>query len=94
VLKAPLFYVLLAVGTLGGTALTVTSINPISLLVLVAIVNGIAAAPFLIVVMIISRNRVLMGASRNRRLAATLGWGTVAPMTAAAIAMLALLIGQ
>ena len=61
--------------------------------VLVAIVNGIAAAPFLIVVMIISRNRELMGASRNRALAATLGWGTVALMAAAALAMLALLAG-
>ena len=91
--EAPLFYTLLAVGTLGGTALTLTSINPISLLVLVAIVNGIAAAPFLIVVMIISRNRELMGASRNRALAAILGWGTVALMTVAAIAMLALLVG-
>jgi Mn2+/Fe2+ NRAMP family transporter len=90
--KAPLFYALLAVGTLGGTALTLTSINPISLLVLVAIVNGIAAAPFLIVVMIISRNRALMGASRNRALAAILGWGTVALMTIAALAMLALLV--
>jgi Mn2+/Fe2+ NRAMP family transporter len=91
--KAPLFYVLLAAGTLGGTALTLTSINPISLLVLVAIVNGIAAAPFLIVLMIISRNRALMGASRNHGLAAVLGWGTVALMTVAAIAMLALLVG-
>jgi NRAMP (natural resistance-associated macrophage protein)-like metal ion transporter len=91
--EAPLFYILLAVGTLGGTALTLASINPISLLVLVAIVNGIAAAPFLIVVMIISRNRALMGASRNRALAAVLGWGTVALMTAAALAMLALLTG-
>jgi Mn2+/Fe2+ NRAMP family transporter len=61
--------------------------------VLVAIVNGIAAAPFLIVVMIISRNRELMGASRNRALAAILGWGTVALMTAAALAMLVLLVG-
>jgi Mn2+/Fe2+ NRAMP family transporter len=59
----------------------------------VAIVNGIAAAPFLIVVMIISRNRALMGASRNRALAEILGWGTVALMTAAALAMLALLSG-
>jgi NRAMP (natural resistance-associated macrophage protein)-like metal ion transporter len=91
--KAPLFYVLIAVGTVGGALLTLTSINPISLLVLVAIVNGIAAAPFLIVVMIISRNRALMGESRNRGLAAVLGWGTVALMTIAAIAMLALLVG-
>jgi Mn2+/Fe2+ NRAMP family transporter len=91
--NAPLFYSLLAVGTAGGTALTLTSINPISLLVLSAIINGIAAAPFLIVVMIISHNRQLMGASRNHLLATVLGWITVAMMTIAAIAMLVLLAG-
>jgi hypothetical protein len=42
--------------------------------VLVAIVNGIAAAPFLIVVMIISRNRPLMSENRNGNLAVVLGY--------------------
>jgi len=82
-----------ALGTAGGTALTLTSINPISLLVLSATINGIAAAPFLIVVMIISHNRQLMGTRRNHLLASVLGWITVAMMTIAAIAMLALLAG-
>ena len=91
--EAPLFYVLLGAGTVGGTALTVAPVNPISLLVPVAIVNGIAAAPFLIVVMIISRNRPLMGDNRNGSLAAILGWATVALMTAAAVAVLASLTG-
>lgn len=67
--------------------------QPITLLVLVAGLNGIAAAPFLIVVMSISGNRRLMGDSRNGGLAAVLGWFTVALMTAAAIAMLALPTG-
>jgi NRAMP (natural resistance-associated macrophage protein)-like metal ion transporter len=91
--KAPLFYVLLGAGTVGGTALTLAPVNPITLLVLVAIVNGIAAAPFLIVVMVISRNRPLMGENRNGDLAAILGWATVALMTAAAVAVLASLTG-
>lgn len=91
--KAPLFYALLAAGTLAGTALTFTSIDPIKLLVFVAIVNGIAAAPFLLVVMLISRNRQLMGKYRNRGLATILGWSTIALMAAAAIALLVLLTG-
>ena len=40
--------------------------------------------------MIISRNGALTGASRNRAPAAILGWGTVALMTVAALAMLVL----
>jgi Mn2+/Fe2+ NRAMP family transporter len=91
--KAPLFYILIAAGTLSGTAFTFTSVNPITLLGLVAGVNGIAAAPFLIVVMVISGSRRLMGDSRNGGLAAVLGWFTVVLMTAAAITMLALLTG-
>ena len=45
--RAPFFYGLLALGTVGGTALTVTSLNPIDLLVLAAVLTGVAAAPFL-----------------------------------------------
>jgi len=52
--KAPVFYGLVALGTLGGTVLSL-NVNPIHLLVLVAVINGVAAAPFLVVVMWVSR---------------------------------------
>ena len=35
------------------------------LLVLSAMINGIAAAPFLVVVMLVSNSRTLMGSYRN-----------------------------
>jgi NRAMP (natural resistance-associated macrophage protein)-like metal ion transporter len=78
--KAPAFYALLGVGIVGGTILSVVSTDPIGLLVLSAIVNGIAAGPFLIVMMLISRDRTLMGKHRNGKLAATLGWATTGIM--------------
>ena len=62
----------------GGTVLSVVESNPIGLLVLSAVVNRIAAGPFLVVVMLISRDRQLMGRYRNGKLAATLGWDTPA----------------
>lgn len=86
--QAPLFYGLVLAGTLGGTALTLTHVDPIRLLVLVALINGVAAAPFLILVMLIARRRDLMGKYRNGRLASTLGWTAVALMAAAAIAVI------
>jgi NRAMP (natural resistance-associated macrophage protein)-like metal ion transporter len=86
--QAPVFYVLVAAGTLGGAALSLIGVNPIALLVIAALVNGLAAGPFLIVVMLIAGNRELMGDYRNGRLASSLGWLTVAIMTAAAIALL------
>ena len=87
--QAPVFYLLIAAGTVGGTLLTLTAVNPISLLVLSATVNGIAAAPFLIVVMLVSADRPLMGEYRNGVLATVLGWSTVALMAAAGIATFA-----
>jgi Mn2+/Fe2+ NRAMP family transporter len=86
--QAPLFYTLVLAGTLGGTTLSLTHLDPIHLLVLVALVNGAAAAPFLILVMLIARRRDLMGKYRNGPLANTLGWAAVALMGAAAIALI------
>ncbi|PVU84285.1 iron transporter (plasmid) [Cellulomonas sp. WB94] len=83
--RAPAFYALLLVGMVGGTILSVVESNPIQLLVLSAVVNGIAAGPFLVVVMLISRDRQLMGRYRNGRLAATLGWTTTAIMLVAGV---------
>jgi NRAMP (natural resistance-associated macrophage protein)-like metal ion transporter len=90
--RAPFFYGLLAAATVGGTALTVTGINPISLLVFSAVVNGMAAAPFLVLVMVLSENRELMGEHRNRLVARVLGWTAVALMSLASAAMLVLLV--
>lgn len=81
--RAPVLYALLLVCMVGGTVLSVVELNPIGLLVLSAVVNGIAAGPFLVVVMLISRDRQLMGRYRNGKLAATLGWTTTALMLVA-----------
>ena len=83
--KAPLFYILLGVGIIAGTVLAVVSTDPIGLLILSAIVNGIAAGPFLIVIMLISRDRKIMGEYRNGKLAATMGWLTTVIMCIAGV---------
>ena len=87
--KAPVFYVLVLLGTLGGTALSLIGVNPIRLLVVVAVINGVAAAPFLFIVMLISGDRKLMGEYANGRIARVLGWGTTALMTLAALILFA-----
>ncbi len=83
--QAPVFYGLVALGTLGGTILTLTHVDPVQLLVISAYLNGVAAAPFLLMVMLISNNHSIMGEHRNGRLAAAIGWTTFALMAAAAI---------
>jgi Mn2+/Fe2+ NRAMP family transporter len=87
--KAPVFYGLVALGTAGGTALSLLHVNPIKLLVFVAVLNGVIAAPFLFVVMRVSSSKQLMGDYVNGKAAKILGWTTAALMGVAAIALFA-----
>ena len=64
------------------------------MLVLRATINGIAAAPFLVVIMIISGSKKLLGDYRNRWLATIVGWVTAAIMTAAGAAAVYIAIAQ
>ena len=91
--EAPVFYGLVVVGTAGGTLLSLFRVNPIHLLVVVATINGVAAAPFLLVVLLISRDHKLMGKYRNGPLATTLGWLALGLMVAAAGALAAISAG-
>ena len=81
--KALLFYLLLVAGMIIGTLFALFVGNPIQLLVLSAIVNGIAAGPFIVIMMLIARDRGIMGRYRNRWLSQTLGWITAIVMCVA-----------
>jgi Mn2+/Fe2+ NRAMP family transporter len=71
--KARFFYVLLGIGVVGGVVIAAFVDNPIGLLVFSAVVNGIAAAPFLIVTMLISGDRKIMGPYTNGKPASSIG---------------------
>jgi Mn2+/Fe2+ NRAMP family transporter len=83
--NAPLFYGIIGVGLIGGVAISAFTDNPVQLLVLSATINGIAAAPFLLVVMLLSRDPQLMGTHANGKLAAVVGWTTTAIMLVAGV---------
>jgi Mn2+/Fe2+ NRAMP family transporter len=85
--QARLFYVLVVGATVGASALSLLGVNAIALLVVVAVVNGVLAAPFVAIVMLISGDRTVMGAHRNGRLAKTLGWATFGLMAVAALGL-------
>jgi Mn2+/Fe2+ NRAMP family transporter len=88
--KAPVFYGLVALGTTGGAILSLVHVDAIKLLVLVAVINGIAAGPFLVVVMMTAGNRRIMGDDYvNGKLAKALGWTTTGLMLAAAVGLFA-----
>ncbi len=65
--EAPRFYAVIAVAIVLGLAISFTSINPIRLLVWSAVINGIAAAPLVVVVGRIAADKKVMGQHRSGR---------------------------
>lgn len=86
--EAPVFYGLVALGTLGGTFLSISGFALMKLLVLVATINGLIDPPFLIILMLVSNSQTIMGDQKNGRIANYLGWITTILMTGAAITLL------
>src|SRR5207249_8921311 len=78
-------------GAPGAVALT--SVDPVKLLVYAALINGLLATPFLVLVMLISDDHTTMGDYTNRGLARIFGWTTALLMAASAIAYLILTYG-
>ncbi len=89
--KAPRFYGVIVVATVVGIAINFTpGLNPISALVVAAVINGIVAAPLLVLLMLVSNDRRLMGGRTNGRLLNVVGWATAAIMSVAAVALVAI----
>lgn len=85
--KAPQFYAVVIAATVVGMAIDFLGINPITALVITAVINGLLAVPLLVLVMLVSNNRKVMGERTNGRRLNVLGWGTTAVMAIAAVAL-------
>jgi NRAMP (natural resistance-associated macrophage protein)-like metal ion transporter len=79
------FYGVIALATLIGMLLNVVGVNPITALVLTAIINGIVAVPLLVLILLIANNRNIMGPHVNRWLSNVVGIITLMFMGIAAI---------
>lgn len=85
--QAKRFYAVIAVSTLVGVVIDFLGINPITALFWTAVINGVVAPPLLIVVMLISNNKRVMGERVNGIATNIVGWLAAAIMFAAAIGM-------
>jgi NRAMP (natural resistance-associated macrophage protein)-like metal ion transporter len=83
------FYAVIAVGLALGLALDYAGFNAVSMLFWAAVLNGVLAPPLIVIVLLLTSNRAVMGSRANPRWLAALGWVTVAVMTAASCAMFA-----
>jgi NRAMP (natural resistance-associated macrophage protein)-like metal ion transporter len=88
VTRAPQFYLVIVAATLVGMAINFLGINPITALVLSAVLNGLIAAPLLVLVMLVSNDRSVMGERTNGRLLNVAGWATTAVLGVAALALI------
>lgn len=84
--RAVPFYVVIGVATLGGMLVNFVGVNTINALFLVAVINGFLTPPLLIVIMLISNNRAVMGDRVNGVALNVIGWATAAATLAAAVA--------
>ena len=87
--RAPQFYAVIIAATLVGMALNFLGINPITALVLSAVLNGVIAGPLLVLVMLVSNDRAAMGERTNGRLLNVIGWVTTAVIVLAAVGLIA-----
>ena len=88
--RAGRFYLVLSASILAGVLLHVVGTNPIRMLFLAAVVNGVLAPPLLLLVMLVGNNRAIMGEHTNGFWLNVLGWAAVGLMTGAAVAFFAL----
>lgn len=82
------FYGVIAASTLVGIAIDFLGINPISALFWTAVINGLVAPPLLVVVMLVSSNKRVVGKRTNGPFTKVVGWLAAAIMFAAAIGMI------
>ena len=87
------FYLVIAVSMVIGVALSFSPIQPIRLLLFSAVANGILAPPLIIIVLIISNNRKVMGSFRNGRTLNVFGGIAAVIMSGSALALIASWIG-
>ena len=63
--KAKEFYVILGLSTLGGLLINLVGVNPVPTAFWTAVINGFLAPPILVVIMLVSSNRKIMGQRVN-----------------------------
>jgi Mn2+/Fe2+ NRAMP family transporter len=82
------FYAVVAMAMGVGLLLDVFGVNAVAMLFWSAVVNGVLAPPLIVLVLLLTSDKKVMGARINPPLLRWLGWATAATMSAAAVAMM------
>ena len=72
--RARPFYGVVAIATIVGLVIPFSGVKPIDALFFASVLNGIAAPPLLVVIMLAARNKKVMGGQTIGPVLTTLGW--------------------
>jgi Mn2+/Fe2+ NRAMP family transporter len=87
--EAPKFYVAIGVFTLIAVGLNFLGFNPMKALVWSGIVQGFSTPPLLLLIMLMTNNRRIMGDKVNSRSTNVLGWATTVAIFSASAGLVA-----
>jgi NRAMP (natural resistance-associated macrophage protein)-like metal ion transporter len=85
--EAKLFYTAVTVFTLAAMAFNFLGINPMRALVFAGIIQGFSTPPLMLLIMVMTNRRSIMGDKVNGRLINTLGWITTVVIFAASVCL-------
>lgn len=85
--RARRFYGVIVASTLVGMLINFFKIEPVTALFWTAVINGVLAPPLLVMIMLVSNNKKVMGDRINGKLTNFIGWTTAVVMTLAALGM-------
>jgi len=86
--RAKSFYGAIAAAMIGGMALSFTPLDPIKMLFWSAVINGVVAAPLMVLIMLLASRRKIMGRLRIPAGLRFLGWAATGVMGAATAVMI------
>jgi len=81
------FYAIIAISTLIGMLINFLKIPPVTALFWTAVINGVLAPPLIVIIMLVSNSKKVMGKRTNGPLTNFLGWATALIMAATALGM-------
>jgi len=84
---APKFYAVLVLAVALGMCLDFAGFNSVRMLFLSAVLNGVLAPPLIVLVVLLTSDKVLMGKRRSGLGTRILGWACAGVMTACAVAL-------
>jgi Mn2+/Fe2+ NRAMP family transporter len=91
--QASAFYGVIIISMGMGLAINFLGINPIKALIYSAVLNGIVAPIILVLILLLARNKHIMGEWKNRKSSAFFGWALTILMSISGIAAIYAMFG-